>query len=69
MISKIKDESLDIEIIYEVLETIKLEFEIEEDLFVKKKLLYIFIIYIIFMMIIYMMIIKFYIIFFNIKLF
>ena len=37
MISKIKDESLDIEIIYEVLETIKLEFEIEEDLFVKKK--------------------------------
>ena len=37
MISKIKDESLDIEIIYNILEEIKLEFEIDEDLFVKKK--------------------------------
>ena len=37
MISKIEDESLDIEIIYKILEEIKLEFEINEDLFVKKK--------------------------------
>ena len=37
MISKIEDESLDIEIIYEILEKINLEFEIDEDLFVKKK--------------------------------
>ena len=37
MLSKIKDESLDIKIIYEVLERIKLDFEIDEDLFVKKK--------------------------------
>ena len=37
MISKIKDESLDIEIIYNILEEIKLEFEIDEDLFVKTK--------------------------------
>ena len=37
VISKIKDESLDIKIIYHVLESIKLEFEINEDLFVDKK--------------------------------
>ena len=37
MISKIEDESLDIKIIYKILEEIKLEFEINEDLFVKKK--------------------------------
>ena len=37
MISKIEDESLDIEIIYKILEETKLEFEINEDLFVKKK--------------------------------
>ena len=37
MISKIEDESLDIEIIYKILEKINLEFEIDEDLFVKKK--------------------------------
>ena len=34
---KIEDESLDIKMIYEVLEKLKLEFELEEDLFVKKK--------------------------------
>ena len=37
MISKIENESLDIEIIYKILEEINLEFEIDEDLFVKKK--------------------------------
>ena len=37
LVAKIKDESLDIKIIYHVLDTIKLEFEIHEDLFVKKK--------------------------------
>ena len=37
LVAKIEDESLDIKIIYDVLERIKLEFEIHEDLFVKKK--------------------------------
>ena len=37
LIAKIEDESLDIEIIYNVLESIKLIFEIDEDLFVDKK--------------------------------
>ena len=37
MLSKIEDESLDIEIIYYVLERMKLEFEINEDLYVEKK--------------------------------
>ena len=37
MISKIEDESLDIEIIYKILEEINLDFETDEDLFVKKK--------------------------------
>ena len=35
--NKIEDESLDFDLIYEVLDLIKLEFEIDEDLFVKKK--------------------------------
>ena len=37
MISEIEDENLDIKIIFDVLESIKLEFEIDEDLFVEKK--------------------------------
>ena len=37
LVAKIEDESLDIKIIYHVLDSIKLEFEIHEDLFVKKK--------------------------------
>ena len=37
LVAKIKDESLDIKIIYHVLDRIKLEFEIHEDLFDKKK--------------------------------
>ena len=37
MLSKIEDESLDIKIIYEVLDSLNLEFEIDEDLFDKKK--------------------------------
>ena len=37
LVAKIEDESLDIKIIYDVLDRIKLEFEIHEDLFVKKK--------------------------------
>ena len=41
--NKIKDESLDIDLIFEVLDRIKLEFEIDEDLFAKKKHLNIFI--------------------------
>ena len=40
---RIEDESLDIKLIFEVLDRIKLEFEINEDLFVKKKHLNIFI--------------------------
>ena len=52
LVAKIEDDSLDIKIIYYVLNRIKLDFEIHEDLFVKKKLLYIFILYIIFMNII-----------------
>ena len=35
--NKIEDESLDIDLIFEVLDRIKLEFEIDEDLFDKKK--------------------------------
>ena len=34
---KIEDESLDINLIFKVLDRIKLEFEIDEDLFDKKK--------------------------------
>ena len=37
LVAKIEDESLDIKIIYQVLDSIKLEFEIHEDLFVKNK--------------------------------
>ena len=37
IVSKIEDESLDIKIIYEVLDSLNLEFEINEDLFDKKK--------------------------------
>ena len=37
IVSKIEDESLDIKIIYEVLDSLNLEFEIDEDLFDKKK--------------------------------
>ena len=40
---RIEDESLNIKLIFEVLDRIKLEFEINEDLFVKKKHLNIFI--------------------------
>ena len=35
--NKIEDESLDIDLIFEVLNIIKLDYEINEDLFVKKK--------------------------------
>ena len=35
--NKIEDESLDINFLYNVLDKIKLDFEIDEDLFVKKK--------------------------------
>ena len=35
--NKIEDESLDINFLYSVLDKIKLDFEIDEDLFVKKK--------------------------------
>ena len=52
LVAKIKDESLDIKIIYNVLDRIKLKFEIHEDLFVKNKAFIYFILYIIFMMII-----------------
>ena len=41
--NKIEDESLDINFIFEVLDLIKLDFEIDEDLFYKKKHLFIFI--------------------------
>ena len=37
LVDKIEDESLDIKLIYEVLKSIKLDFEINEDLFVKNK--------------------------------
>ena len=37
LVAKIEDESLDISLIYEVLKRIKLDFEINEDLFVKNK--------------------------------
>ena len=37
IVAKIEDESLDIKLLYEVLERVKLDFEIHEDLFVKKK--------------------------------
>ena len=37
---KIEDESLDIDLIYEVLDRIDLEFEIDEDIFCEKKHLY-----------------------------
>ena len=37
LVAKIEDESLDIKVIYHVLDRIKLEFEIHEDLFDKKK--------------------------------
>ena len=37
LVDKIEDESLDIKIIYNVLKRVKLDFEIHEDLFVKKK--------------------------------
>ena len=37
IVSKIEDESLDISLIYDVLKCIELEFEIDEDLFVKNK--------------------------------
>ena len=37
LVDKIKDESLDIKIIYNVLDRIKLEFEIDEDLYDKNK--------------------------------
>ena len=40
---KIEDESLDIDLIFEVLDRIELEFEIDEDLYDKKKHFYIFI--------------------------
>ena len=40
---KIEDESLDIDLIFKVLDIIKLEFEINEDLFKKKKHFHIFI--------------------------
>ena len=46
---KIEDESLDIKLIFDVLDMIKLDFEIDEDLFDKKKHLYIFILYMNFM--------------------
>ena len=39
---KIEDESLDIDFIFEVLDKIKLEFEIDEELFVKKKSIFIY---------------------------
>ena len=43
---KIEDESLDIDLIFKVLDIIKLEFEIDEDLFVKKKaFLYIYLVF------------------------
>ena len=37
LVAKIEDESLDISLIYKVLKSIKLDFEINEDLFVKNK--------------------------------
>ena len=37
LVAKIEDESLDISLIYDVLKCIELEFEIDEDLFVKNK--------------------------------
>ena len=37
LVAKIEDESIDIKVIYHVLDRIKLEFEIHEDLFDKKK--------------------------------
>ena len=37
LVAKIEDESLDIEVIYHVLDRIKLKFEIHEDLYVKNK--------------------------------
>ena len=41
--NKIEDESLDIDLIFKVLDLIELEFEIDEDLYCKKKHFYIFI--------------------------
>ena len=49
LVAKIEDESLDIKLIFDVLDRIKLEFEIDEDLYDKKKRLYIFILYMSFM--------------------
>ena len=37
LVAKIKDESLDIKLIFDVLDRIKLDFEIDEDLYDKKK--------------------------------
>ena len=37
LVSKIEDESLDIKLIFDVLDRIKLDFEIDEDLYDKKK--------------------------------
>ena len=37
LVAKIEDESLDIKLIFDVLDRIKLEFEIDEDLYDKKK--------------------------------
>ena len=45
---KIEDESLNIDYIFKILNLIELHPEIDEDLFVKKKHLYIFIVYLIF---------------------
>ena len=39
---KIEDESLDIDLIFKVLDIIKLEFEIDEDIYMKKKHFYTF---------------------------
>ena len=46
LVAKIEDESLDIKIIYEVLDRLNLEFEIDEDLFDEKKaFIYIYCVY------------------------
>ena len=50
--NKIEDESLNIDIIFEVLDLINLEFEIDEDLFDKKKHFVIFIVYLIIIIVI-----------------
>ena len=52
IVAKIENESLDIDIIFKVLNNIELEFEIDEDLYYEKKHLYISIQYLIIIMII-----------------